>query len=901
MPGPDLEEHRVALFSFTERLLKDYTSELCSRPGPSDQKEFNDPIWQTIVVQPFEVALLDSPLLQRLRMIRQLGVVHWVYPGATHTRFEHTLGVIHQVQNLITAINKRSAEQGEAAVINEETENLMRLIALCHDIGHGAMSHVSENALRNSKRMEDILNQFAEKVHIERAKPSELAAYYMVDSPAFKALLGVVQERNPHHKLPNNPILSVKRAIVGQQISDKVPLLHELISGPFDADKLDYMPRDARMAGVPVVTDIPRLIQKVRATKVRQSQLPKKVARGVEGGLSEYVMTGIALSGGRTLDELMFGRTLLFDKIYRHQKVRAAESMVAALLDGLVKITLGSSEMLPYRFVDDQLINFDEQAIKSLTGRKPKGRKAEYARIVTDISRRLRERRLFVRAFAFSRHMPLDPYSNDPQQAAGLDRLIRHATNPQRRRELVNNIAIETERLLRILEKDDLLGAFSGEALRSYIWVDPPEATSRTGDIANAYLIGPSGELLPFKEETAEAPAWTDAYLLARDLGYVFTTLELSPYVFLATEREVRASYNVKMPQSMVSHIKQSKKLIDDLRRELAAKRYYDNLSFDLQPIPRRLMNADVGNRLNEMAERLRAYEGPYVDVSGENREEVVRLSQERIRDWLRQFPFIDDDFIGAALDMLDMVRLIGRRDIGRSVTKFLEENQAFSEATVCPLGEPKDSSSICTYQAADVQDDYSFKIVSLTDALASPGNRPVLFVDDFIGSGKQSVDILEHLLGEEPTYNLGETRQTLSEALRKILRERQLGFLFAAGMDEGLKLLRERTKSLGLSAIVAVTIRENELPFAFPEGNLSAAQTALREECRKIGRALLDDGDSRHTPEWIEKRALGYGNRSLLVVFPYNTPSQSLTCLWKEGTVGARRWSPLFPRRKKK
>lgn len=475
MPGLELEEHKQALFNFTERLLGNYSKELRSRPGPSDHKEFNDTIWQTIVIQPLEVALLDSPLLQRLRMIRQLGVVHWIYPGATHTRFEHTLGVIHQIQNLISTLNKRSSEQKQDIVVVPETENLMRLIALCHDIGHGVMSHVSENALRNFRQMKGILNRFAEEVGIEGAKPSELAAYYMVESPAFRDLLDIAREKSRQHQLPDDPITSIQKAIIGEKISDEIPLLHEFINGPFDADKLDYMPRDARMAGVPVVTDIPRLIQKVRATRVTQSQLPKRVAQRVKEGLASYVMTGIALSGGRTLDELMLGRTLLFDKIYRHQKVRAAESMVAALLENLAQLDPDSPAMLPYRFVDDQLLNIDILALQTLAGSTLSGSKAECSRIVLDISRRLRERRLFVRAFAFSRHMPLDPYGTHPQQGVGLTKLIEATANSQRRGELVGRIADETIRILQLLERRELLEAFSGESLKSYIWIDPPE------------------------------------------------------------------------------------------------------------------------------------------------------------------------------------------------------------------------------------------------------------------------------------------------------------------------------------------------------------------------------------------------------------------------------------------
>ncbi len=80
------EAFQTHLAAWTESLLWDYTTRLERRGRRCGAKEFNDPIWGTIRLRPVEVAVLDSPLLQRLRFVSQLGVVHFVYPAANHTR-----------------------------------------------------------------------------------------------------------------------------------------------------------------------------------------------------------------------------------------------------------------------------------------------------------------------------------------------------------------------------------------------------------------------------------------------------------------------------------------------------------------------------------------------------------------------------------------------------------------------------------------------------------------------------------------------------------------------------------------------------------------------------------------------------------------------------------------------
>ena len=102
--------------------------------------------------------------------------------------------------------------------------------------------------------------------------------------------------------LPAEPELAerLSNLIVGKSTHNSMPLLHELISGPFDADKLDYMLRDASMCGVPIVTDVDRLIQKVRAVRLDAHNLPRELAHVVpEGSPDCLVYRRRACSFGR--------------------------------------------------------------------------------------------------------------------------------------------------------------------------------------------------------------------------------------------------------------------------------------------------------------------------------------------------------------------------------------------------------------------------------------------------------------------------------------------------------------------------------------------------------------------------------------------------------------------------
>ena len=103
-------------------------------------REFRDPVHGLIKLTDQEVSIIDQLPFQRLRRIKQLAMAHLVYPGALHTRFDHSLGTLHAASRILEKVAK-SAQMCEVDV------RTVRLAALLHDIGHGPFSHVSEYLL----------------------------------------------------------------------------------------------------------------------------------------------------------------------------------------------------------------------------------------------------------------------------------------------------------------------------------------------------------------------------------------------------------------------------------------------------------------------------------------------------------------------------------------------------------------------------------------------------------------------------------------------------------------------------------------------------------------------------------------------------------------------------------
>lgn len=248
-----------------------------------------DPVWKHIYISPGMRRIISSAPFLRLTRIRQLGPAYLVYPGATHSRAAHSLGVFHVARMILRALLPRPgmpelSQEGAAAFL---------LAALLHDLGHFPYTHsLKELPLMDHEALTAIIlreEPLAGMIRAQGADPERVAA--IVD-----------------HGLPADPETTFYR---------------RLLSGVLDPDKLDYLNRDAYYCGVPYgVQDMDFILSRIEPDFSRGLVLDSRGLMVVEG--------------------ILFSKYLMYRSVYWHRDVRAATAMVKrslhdSLLSGCVK------------------------------------------------------------------------------------------------------------------------------------------------------------------------------------------------------------------------------------------------------------------------------------------------------------------------------------------------------------------------------------------------------------------------------------------------------------------------------------------------------------------------------------------------------------------------------------
>ncbi len=241
--------------------------------------EIKDPVHGYVYITEQEKEIIDSYPVQRLHRLRQLAGSEYVYPGANHTRFEHSIGVMYLASRVVE-------NSGISQHINEDEAKLVKIAGLLHDVGHGPFSHVFEPLLDK-----------------ELGKTHEDLTTWIIENSELKEIL----RRNGYH--PEE----VGKLAVGRLHRPQKAFLDQVISSAVDVDKQDFIVRDTYHTGAEYgFVDIFRLIHALDV---------------LDGNLA------VDLGALSALESLIIARMESFRSIYFHRVGRAAQIMLATAME----------------------------------------------------------------------------------------------------------------------------------------------------------------------------------------------------------------------------------------------------------------------------------------------------------------------------------------------------------------------------------------------------------------------------------------------------------------------------------------------------------------------------------------------------------------------------------------
>ena len=296
----------------------------------ADFHEMRDPIHGFVKLSDKEMALINTRVFQRLRRIRQLAMTFLVYPGAVHTQFDHSIGVMHIAGRICAKLRELNPE-----IVREEDIARIRFAALLHDIGHGPFSHVSEALLEKYAPNQTQIGATREKIH------EKITVDILETDPEINEILSD-DERE-----------FVVEMIRGQETQN---WQRDIVSSELDADKMDYLLRDAYFAGVKYgVYDLEKLIESCLI--INQSDSP----------------LAISSKGIYALEQLLLARYHMTQQVYWHRVSLISTEMIIrgitlAIDEGNLAMTAlyGYDEENREHFLQNYLSYHDEKVIDIL-------------------------------------------------------------------------------------------------------------------------------------------------------------------------------------------------------------------------------------------------------------------------------------------------------------------------------------------------------------------------------------------------------------------------------------------------------------------------------------------------------------------------------------------------------
>jgi HD superfamily phosphohydrolase len=517
-------------------------------------KIIHDNLWGTNAFSWRELAVIDTPILQRLRNIHQTGLAYFVYPCAHHTRFEHSLGVCIMASRVFDAIVRQqhtklrkiakeiypANRDFTEVVANWRAE--LRLAALLHDTGHSLHSHTSEIVYSKIPLLEQAAKELSMFVGITKGA-GEVLSYCISRTHAIRNFLNRAQKKvaNTDEAEDEVEFENTSLLIVGRSKYPQLQFLGDIISSDLDADKLDYLLRDATAAGLPLRYDLERYLYTVKIVPRRLSDGEHRLERlyQVMGTAPERTEPSgnvrypfywayklqLPRQAINTIEQIIICKFMLSSYIYHHKKVRAAEGMLARLISRAVRNW--RDQGLDDARLIQQFMNLTDHSLDGEVFRVPDEDIADYRERV--VNRVL------------------------PREVVGLTSNVEHAENAKlsafmselRKKENTLKLTKEFESALgaEIMRLSPELAITSEQALaKTGAWFDAPKPP--TFDKLEELLIEENRitEIFPIT-------SWIQAYMSYRYYVRVFAFSEYAELVKKATRKACQVVLKIDDPK----------------------------------------------------------------------------------------------------------------------------------------------------------------------------------------------------------------------------------------------------------------------------------------------------------------------------------------------------------------
>ncbi|MHB1768302.1 MAG: HD domain-containing protein, partial [Phycisphaerae bacterium] len=442
----------------------------------------------------------------------QTGFVYATYPSATHTRFEHTVGVMHIAGRIANTLKKRHPND-----VDEKTEQRVRLAALLHDVGHSAFSHTSEEIYGTRRDLRKLL---AKHGKFEGKGAGEVLSYLVATSKAFRKFFDQIRR---HYKIQVS-IDEFAPLILGKADPNK-RFEADIISGPVDADKLDYFPRDGRSAGIELAVDIERLLHCLSIETETNED-------------TKYRIMVVRRGGYNAIQQLLFARATLFASVYHHHKVRACDCMVKAVFEYFCDKGLRFKKNAVYggtmlKSASDFLLFTDQDFFNEAYSHK----------IVNPPHKLIHDllyRRLLKRALTITRNTVRD--FNDVQQQAGYGQFY--------------NLKEDENELRKLAEKIRKRAKVSVDKYQ--VWVDIPRDPSfhKAGAAKVNLSSGDGKPRLVQLEKVIPISQWVDTYQHFYAQSFLFGPPDATvrKKLALAAIEILDEDFNLKLNRDAIAH-----------------------------------------------------------------------------------------------------------------------------------------------------------------------------------------------------------------------------------------------------------------------------------------------------------------------------------------------------------